>query len=66
MEFGKPIVSTSANISGTPPPDSFAHIDERIKKSVDYIVSWRQDDKNLATPSEIIKFGEDGEIIKIR
>jgi L-threonylcarbamoyladenylate synthase len=65
-EFGKPIISTSANISGTPPPDSFAHIDDRIKESVDYIVKWRQDDLTPASPSDIIKFGEDGEIIKIR
>ncbi len=64
--LGKPIVSTSANISGSPPPGSFSKIDSRIKKAVDYIVLHRQDDTRQSAPSDIIKFGEDGEIIKIR
>jgi L-threonylcarbamoyladenylate synthase len=63
---GRPVVSTSANISGNPPPANFASIDDQIKVSVDYIVKWRQDDERLSGPSDIIKFGEEGEIIKIR
>ena len=46
--FRKPIVSTSANISGQPAAKSFAsEISDEIKKAVDYIVKYRQDDKTL-------------------
>ncbi len=64
--LGKPVVSTSANISGSPPPGSFSKIAHSIKEAVDYIVVHRQDDVRKSSPSDIIKFGEDGEIIKIR
>ena len=64
--LGNPIVSTSANVSGSPPPSSFIKIDQKIKDAVDYTVKWRQDDLKSSAPSDIIKFGEDGEIIKIR
>lgn len=63
---GKPVVSTSANISGQPPPGDFDSIEQEIKDSVGYIVKWRQDDTTPSGPSDIIKFGEEGEIIKIR
>src|SRR6187455_3504263 len=42
--FGKPVVSTSANISGYPAPAIFQDIDIIIKNGVDYIVQHRQDD----------------------
>ena len=58
--FGKPIVSTSANISGYPPPAFFEDIDIVIKNGVDYIVQHRQDDFNLAAPSAIIKWNNNG------
>ncbi len=64
--LGRPIVSTSANVSGSPPPGSFMKIDRSIKDAVDYTVRWRQDDLTTSAPSDIIKFGEEGEIIKIR
>ncbi len=64
--YGKPVVSTSANVSGDAPPRSFSNIDQKIKDAVDYIVTWRQDDISASSPSDIIKFGIDGEIIKIR
>lgn len=63
--FGKPIVSTSANISGEPTPQNFSQISNDIKKSVDYIVSYRQDDETPATPSSIIKW-ENGDVVFIR
>src|SRR4051812_10778820 len=44
-KFGKPLVSTSANISGEPTPANFAEITEKLKKQVDYIVQWRQNEK---------------------
>jgi L-threonylcarbamoyladenylate synthase len=64
--YGLPVVSTSANRSGNPPPADFRSIDDEIKGSVDYIVKWHQDDETPSGPSDIIKFGEEGEIIKIR
>jgi len=64
--FGKPIVSTSANISGKPSPTNFKDIAEEIKNSVDYIVQWRQNDTRHAKPSSIIKLGKNNEVIVIR
>jgi L-threonylcarbamoyladenylate synthase len=58
--FRKPIVSTSANISGYPPPQIFTDIDVLIKDGVDYIVHYRQNDTNVATPSAIIRWNADG------
>ena len=52
----KPIVSTSANISGQPVAKNFAAITSDIKKGVDYIVNYRQDDNNIAEPSSLIKW----------
>ena len=58
--FRKPIVSTSANISGYPPPLIFNDIDAAIKNGVDYIVQHRQDDLYIAAPSAIIKWNSNG------
>ena len=58
--FGKPIVSTSANLSGYPPPAIFDDIDAEIKNGVDYIVQHRQDDIHLAEPSAIIRWNNNG------
>ena len=64
--FGKPLVSTSANISGESAPATFDEISEDIRSAVDYIVRWRQDDQQSATPSSIIKLNEDGSYFVIR
>jgi len=64
--FGKPLVSTSANISGEPTPGTFAEISEEIKTAVDYVVGWRQDDRQSATASSIIQLKADGEIQVLR
>ena len=64
--FRKPVVSTSANISGEPSPASFAEISEEVKKGVDYIVEYRQDDQTKAKPSSIIKLGDGGLVQVIR
>jgi len=64
--FKKPIVSTSANISGYPPPIFFSDIDVAIKKGVDYIVQHRQDDLIPSSPSAIIKWNTDGSLTIIR
>lgn len=62
--LGKPLVSTSANISGEKSPGVFSEISDEIKKNVDYIVNFRQKDTVNKTPSNIIKLGKGG-IFKI-
>jgi len=64
--FKRPIVSTSANISGKPAPSCFDEIDPEIIDAVDYVVKYRQDDLQKAVPSGIIKLGGSGEIKIIR
>ncbi|MDF3025938.1 MAG: Sua5/YciO/YrdC/YwlC family protein [Fluviicola sp.] len=61
----KPIVSTSANISGSPFPTSFSSIDPKIKTQVDAIVEARLNEQ-LTAPSQIIKIGLDSSIQVIR
>lgn len=63
--FRKPLVSTSANLAGEPTPQVFTAITAEIKKGVDYIVKYRQEDHTLATPSAVIRW-KNGEIIVIR
>lgn len=62
----KPIVSTSANVSGMPSPACFSEISPEIIEAVDYVVEWRQDDYTKNKPSGIIKLGRKGEIEVIR
>lgn len=64
--FGKPLVSTSANISGYPAPALFEDVDLEIKSGVDYIVQHRQDDVTAASPSAIVKLNADGSLTIIR
>ena len=65
-KFGKPIVSTSANISGEPAPISFKDIDKSILHEVDYIVNLPQDEMGTSKPSAIIKLEMNGEFKIIR
>lgn len=62
----KPLVSTSANISGEPSPQSFADVSQAVKEQVDYIVQWRQEDTTPARPSRIVKWHGDGTMTIIR
>ena len=62
--FKKPVVSTSANISGKPSPAIFREIDSAIINAIDYVVGYKQDDLTPAKPSSIIKLNKDG-VIKI-
>ena len=64
--FAKPLVSTSANISGYPTPVLFEDIDVEIKNGVDYVVQHRQDDVTAASPSAIVKLNVDGSLTIIR
>ncbi|ETN96059.1 L-threonylcarbamoyladenylate synthase [Zhouia amylolytica] len=58
-QFKRPLVSTSANISGYPTPQSFSEINQEILKGVDYVVNLHRD-KKCNKPSTIIKIGNDG------
>jgi L-threonylcarbamoyladenylate synthase len=64
--FHKPIVSTSANISGQEPPLFFDTISDEVKKSVDYIVQYRRKDNTPQQPSAILRWNKDGSIKYIR
>ncbi|MCC8174007.1 MAG: threonylcarbamoyl-AMP synthase, partial [Odoribacter sp.] len=59
--FHRPLVSTSANISGEPSPNNFNLISEKIKEQVDYIVNFRQEETKSAAPSSSIKLDADGQ-----
>lgn len=64
--FRKPIVSTSANISGEAVANIYTDISVDIKIGVDYIVNFRQEDSSVAPPSTIIKWNKDGTTTVIR
>jgi len=66
QRFKRPIVSTSANISGDPSTANFLEINEKLKELVDYVVEYRQDDMEKASASSIIKIGVGGEIQILR
>ena len=63
--FGKPIVSTSANISGSETPKSFKEINQAILDSVDYVVDLHREEVSDKS-STILKVGDKGEIIVLR
>lgn len=65
-KFGKPIVSTSANISGEPAAKRLKEVAEEILSGVDYVVNPRFEGKPTLKPSSIIAFGEGGEVEIIR
>ena len=65
-KLGRPIVSTSANISGEPTPKKFTDISEEIKNAVDYTVDPRLEAGATGLASQIIKIGLDGEVEIIR
>ncbi|MDB5212042.1 MAG: threonylcarbamoyl-AMP synthase [Sediminibacterium sp.] len=64
--FRKPLVSTSANISGYPSPPCFKDIEPIIIDGVDYVVNHRQDDTEYRKPSSIIKWEKNGTLSIIR
>lgn len=66
FKFQKPVVSTSANISGEPSPQCFSEIAPEIVAGVDYVMKSRQNDTSKGTPSRIIRLKEDGEVAIIR
>lgn len=62
----RPLVSTSANISGKPSPQYFSQIDIEIIDGVDYVVDLDQHDMEIKTPSTIMRLAPDGRFEFIR
>lgn len=56
QSFGKPIVSTSANISQQPFPQKFEDISSEILQQVDYVVNYKPENEGDPLPSSIAKF----------
>ena len=66
FRFQKPIVSTSANISGEPTPQTFEEISDEIKEAVDYVVKYSRQSREKHKPSSIIKMNANGQFTIIR
>ncbi|WP_164109254.1 MULTISPECIES: L-threonylcarbamoyladenylate synthase [Sphingobacterium] len=66
QRFKKPIISTSANISGQPSATTFDQIDNLIKENVDYIVKFGQEDNTPGQPSVIMKLDPSGKFEFLR
>lgn len=64
--FKKPIVSTSANLSGKKAPANFNEIPQEIISAADYVVKYRQDETQKGHPSSIMKLGRGGEVKIVR
>ena len=65
-KLGRPIVSTSANISGEPSPEVYADIPQEIRDAVDYIVPHKLEKDSTGFASQIIKVEVDGQVQIIR
>lgn len=65
-KLNRPLVSTSANLSGNPTPKTFRQVDQHILEGVDYTVNLRQSETLSHRPSSIIKIDLNGEIKLVR
>lgn len=66
QRFRKPIVSTSANLSGQPSPKFFDDIDPEILDVVDLVVDFEQENRSIKKPSTIMKLSPGGQFEFIR
>ena len=64
--FRKPVVSTSANFSGRPSPRNFDTVEKDLAELVDYVVKYRQDEREEFSSSPVIRLGTDGTVEIIR
>lgn len=65
-EFGKPIVSTSANFSGQPAPSDFSEIDSGLLALADFVSKQHRGDKPQPNPSSIFLIEQDGSLKQLR
>lgn len=66
QRFRRPIISTSANVSGQPTPSFFDEISQEILDAVDYVVDIDQEVRVVKKPSTIVKLGPSGQFEFIR
>lgn len=66
FRFQKPVVSTSANISGEPAAQNYGDISQELLDAVDYVCWTRRQEHKPHKPSSIIKLAENGEVKIIR
>jgi L-threonylcarbamoyladenylate synthase len=64
--FRKPLVSTSANFSGSQAPGNFSEVEQDLIDKVDFVVKYRQNDRSKSSASPVIKVNLDGTIKIIR
>ena len=64
--FGRPIVSTSANLPGAPTPAHFGEIASDVLRAADHVVRYRQRDKTTAEPSVIARWNDSNELEPLR
>lgn len=65
-QFGKPIVSTSANFGGMPSPENFSQIDKRLLDMVDFVAEYEREDTKKHTASSIFLIDENGNLKQFR
>lgn len=65
-EFGRPLVSTSANVSGEPAAGNFSDIPSSIIDAVDYVCTSRRDEISENLPSRVVKIDRNGQITVLR
>ncbi len=64
--FRGPIVSTSANISGTPGAPVYKMLQPAIIEGADYVVNYRRDDDTISEPSMLVRIKDDGSMDVLR
>ena len=64
--FGKPLVSTSANLRGQPFPEHFGTISSEVLAAADHVVRFRQRDRTPSEPSVIARWTADNELEPVR
>lgn len=64
--YQKPIVSTSANLSGEPTPDVFDRVSEGVKSRADYVVKHRQGESEPKSSSRLVRVNDDGSLQILR
>ncbi|MDE5672474.1 MAG: Sua5/YciO/YrdC/YwlC family protein, partial [Duncaniella sp.] len=64
--LGRPLVSTSANISGQPAAGIYGEISREIIDAVDYVVEARRNDDSRSMPSRVVKINPDGSTVTLR
>lgn len=62
----RPLVSTSANISGMPTPALYSGISQAIVSGADYVVRYRQDDEVIKQPSRLVRMTDEGDMVVLR